>query len=137
MADSLPPLRRRRLLGVIAGLQFVGVGSARARAAPRAAETATRPSASEPFPRKVVLLAAGPDDGRMDRWGRLLAPPLERALPAGCSLQVGTVGGIDGVTGANRFEARVPPDGSTTLLVPGSAALAWLAGDPRAQFDAG
>ena len=30
----------------------------------------------------------------------------------------------------------VVPDGSTALLVPGTAALAWLAGDPRAQFDA-
>ncbi len=46
------------------------------------------------------------------------------------------VGGADGVTGANQFEARVAPDGQTVLLLPGEAALAWLVGDPRARFDA-
>jgi hypothetical protein len=40
------------------------------------------------------------------------------------------------VTGANQFEARATPDGRTALLLPGEAALAWLAGDPRARFDA-
>ncbi|MBO0711579.1 MAG: hypothetical protein J2P47_09925, partial [Acetobacteraceae bacterium] len=44
-------------------------------------------------------------------------------------------GGVDGVTGANQFEARVAPDGTTLLLAPGAAALAWLAGDPRTHFD--
>jgi len=40
------------------------------------------------------------------------------------------------VTAANQFEARIAPDGSTALLLPGSAAMAWLVGDPRARFDA-
>ena len=47
------------------------------------------------------------------------------------------VGGLDGVTGANQFEARGAPDGLTVLLVPGQAVLAWMVGDPRAQFDVG
>jgi hypothetical protein len=45
------------------------------------------------------------------------------------------VGGADGVTAANQFEARTTPDGATALLLPGSAALLWLVGDPRAKFD--
>ena len=47
------------------------------------------------------------------------------------------IGSADGVTGANQFEARGAPDGQTVLLVPGQAAVAWMVGDPRAQFDVG
>jgi hypothetical protein len=58
-------------------------------------------------------------------------------LPPDQTMQIELVGGADGVTAANQFEASAAPDGETALLVSGSAALAWQVGDPRAQFDVG
>lgn len=82
-----------------------------------------------------TLLVAGPPGGRLDRWAELFAPLLGRSMPSRIPMELRNVGGIDGVTGANQFEARGAPDGSIALLVPGSAALSWLAGETRAQFD--
>ena len=82
-----------------------------------------------------TLLVAGPPGGRLDSWAGLFAPLLGRSMPARTPMELQNVGGIDGVTGANQFEALVVPDGGTALLVPGSAALSWLAGETRAQFD--
>ena len=81
------------------------------------------------------LLVAGPEGGRLEVWAERLAPALAQSLAPGQNLRVHTAGGTDGVTGANQFEARITPDGATAMLVPGDAALAWLVGDPRAQFD--
>ena len=89
------------------------------------------------FPEGATLLVAGPEGGPVDSWAGWLAPSLGRALPPGTTLRKDVVGGIDGVTGANQFEARTVPDGGTALLLPGSAAMAWLVGDPRARFDVG
>jgi hypothetical protein len=84
----------------------------------------------------ATLLVAGAEHGRLDRWSALMAPALCRFLPAGTAMRRHLVGGDDGVTGANQFEARATPDGRTVLLAPGAAAMAWLTGDPRAHFDA-
>ena len=89
------------------------------------------------LPEAATLFVAGPPGGRTDRWADLIAPPLGRALQQQAALSRENVGGADGVTGANQFEARAIPDGSTALLVPGSATLAWLCGDGRVKFDAG
>jgi hypothetical protein len=139
MTDPPSARRRRPLLGLIASLPWLALAGA-PLAAPKngtpPAGPALAPEPSEGFPDSALLVAAGPEGGRIDRWARFIARPLERALPPGTLLQATRSGGIDGVTGANKFDARVIPDGSTALLVPGTAALAWLAGDPRAQFDA-
>ena len=89
-------------------------------------------------PPDTTLMVAGPPRGRLDRWADLLLPALDRTLPGAAAMPVArsAVGGADGVTGANQFEARVAPDGDTALLLPGAAATAWLVGDPRARFDA-
>ena len=84
---------------------------------------------------EATLLVAGPDGGRLDRWADLVMPGLAGALPGSGRMTRRTLGGVDGVTGANSFDALVTPDGTTALLAPGSAPLAWLAGDPRAKFD--
>lgn len=84
----------------------------------------------------LTLLVAGPPRGLVDRWAALLAPALARSFPAGTAVEREVAGAADGVTGANQFETQAAPDGGTALLLPGSAALAWLVGDPRAQFDA-
>ncbi|WP_216850847.1 hypothetical protein [Acidisphaera sp. L21] len=94
-------------------------------------------AATAPFADGVTLIVAGPGGGPVDSWAEWLAPSLGKALPPGTQLRKDLVGGIDGVTGANQFEARTVPDGGTALLLPGSAAMAWLVGDPRARFDVG
>ncbi len=90
-----------------------------------------------PFPDMATLLVGGPGGSTPDDWADWLTPGLGRALPPGTVLRKTVVGGADGVTAANQFEARAEPDGSTALLLPGAAALACLTGDPRARFDAG
>lgn len=111
------PLPRRTLLASAAVL------AAGAGAVARAAEQAN-------------LLVAGPDGGWLSAWSATLARPLLHGLPAGSRLSDRPVGGADGVTGANRFEAQFDRDGTRLMLLPGTAALAWLAGDPRVHFDA-
>ncbi|MBN9562850.1 MAG: hypothetical protein J0H14_19310 [Alphaproteobacteria bacterium] len=130
-----PSPGRRRALRLLASLPAIGwAGSALARA-PHGPQFAVASQATL-FPAGASILVAGPDGGELDRWGRVLAPALARYLPQGPAIRVQSAGGADGVTGANQFDARTAPDGTTVLLVPGAAALAWLAGDPRAQFDA-
>ena len=92
-------------------------------------------AAAAPFPDGATLLVGGPGDCPAASWADWLTPGLGRALPPGTALRTAVVGGADGVTAANVFEARTVPDGSTALLLPGSAAMAWLVGDPRARFD--
>ena len=109
---------------------------------PVASPPAGSPPAATGLPEGAGLIIAGPPQGRLDRWADLLVPALGRAMPSAFArpamppLMRSAVGGVDGVTGANQFEARISPDGGTALLLPGSAAMAWLVGDPRAQFDA-
>lgn len=82
-----------------------------------------------------TMLVAGPPNGRLYRWASVIGPAIGRGLPSRTPLDCRAVGGIDGVTGANQFEARAEPDGSTALLVPGSAVVSWMTGESRAQFD--
>ncbi len=135
--QAVPP-GRRRVLQLAVGIALAG-HSGLARAAPRRANTplaGTTLAVTAPPPREgASIMVAGPDGGELERWGRMLAPVLARSMSLGAA-HVSSTGGVDGVTGANQFDARAAPDGSTLLLVPGAAALAWLTGDPRAQFDA-
>ena len=150
--DSSPSADRRRFLFAAASLAGVGARPAAARQALAA------PVSPEGAGSDAGLLVAGPAGGGTDAWAERLGPALARALPqrppqrppqshppsgnppsgtlSGQRLRRETAGGVDGVTGANRFEAQVAPDGNTALVVPGTAALAWLAGDPRARFEA-
>ena len=93
--------------------------------------------AETPFPDGATILVAGPGNGAMDRWARLLRPVLAQSVDPGEAMRQTVGGGADGVTGANQFDTRVVPDGRTVLLAPGESALDWLVGDPRAQFDVG
>jgi len=124
MTATLLNPARRRLLGLMAGLPFTG-------------RHGTASGGAETFPAAATILTAGPEGGDLDRWGQVVQPALARNLPAGTLLRRVCVGGADGVTGANQFDARTEPDGQTALLVPGDAALAWMVGDPRARYDVG
>ncbi len=117
----LKSLTRR---GVVAG--FAACGAAR--------RSWSAPAA---LPSSAALLVAGPVGGQADQWADLLCPALGKSLLKGPALARQNVGGADGVTGANQFDALATPDGSKALLVPGSAALSWLTGDSRVKFDAG
>jgi hypothetical protein len=133
MTDALPSSDRRRLLKLFAALPFAArAGQARAMPTAHAA-----PPADSAFLDNAAILVAGPQGGMLDRWGRVLVPALSRSLPPETALRRTAVGAPDGVTAANQFGARTPPDGETLLLAPGDAALAWLVGDPRAQYDVG
>ena len=92
-------------------------------------------AAARPFD-AATLVVGGLGGGAVDTWADWLSPMLAAALFPGVSLRKDIVGGADGVTAANQFEAWANPDGSTAALLPGAAALAWLSGDPRARFDA-
>jgi len=86
-------------------------------------------------PAGYALLAAGPDGDLISRWADACALALGPGFPGNPVLQVQPVGGLDGVTGANKFDALVVPDGSTAAMFPGAALLAWLTGDSRVHFD--
>lgn len=82
-----------------------------------------------------ALLAAGPDGGQISRWADACALAMSPGFPGGPTLQVQPTGGLDGVTGANKFDALVVPDGSTAAIFPGATLFAWLTGDSRVHFD--
>jgi hypothetical protein len=134
LTTPLPPLARRHILGLMVGPFVLGRRVSARAAAPAPSNTAA--VAAVPFPEGATILVAGPDGGRLGRWGDAVASALDATLPPGTKVRATCTGGIDGVTGANQFEARVAPDGTTVLLVPGAAALDWLVGDQRAHFDA-
>src|SRR5579872_5580489 len=131
----LPKPGRRRLLAMLTALPALA-RTGTSSAAPALAAT-TPPMPAIPFPEGAKLLVAGPRDGGLNRWADALQPALEQSLPPDTSIRRLEIGAADGVTGANQFEVRGVPDGMTVMLVPGQAALAWMAGDPRAQFDVG
>ena len=87
------------------------------------------------FPKHVTLIVAGPAGSRLDSVSKALLPGLQMHLPPDTLIGRDTVGGLDGVTGANQFATDMQADGAAALLVPGAAPLAWLVGDSRVHFD--
>lgn len=83
----------------------------------------------------LSLLAAGPDGALISRWADACALALGPGFPGSPALLAQPTGGLDGVTGANKFDALVVPDGSTAAMFPGATLIAWLTGDSRVHFD--
>jgi hypothetical protein len=81
------------------------------------------------------LLVAGPAGEQTDRWANAWGLALSSGFPGGPNLLTQPVGGLDGVTGGNRLDALVVPDGKTAAMLPGVSLVAWLTGDPRVHFD--
>jgi len=90
---------------------------------------------ADPAAPPVSLLIAGPNGGQTDRWGNACALALSPCLPGAPSINIQNVGGLDGVSGANQFDALVVPDGKTAAVLPGAALIAYLTGDSRVHFD--
>ena len=83
----------------------------------------------------LFLLVAGPDGEQTSRWGNACALAMSAGFPGGPKLIPDPEGGLDGVTGANRLDALVMPDGKTAAILPGAALIAWMTGDSRVHFD--
>jgi hypothetical protein len=81
------------------------------------------------------LLVAGPDGEQTSRWGDACALAMSAGFPGAPNIIAQPDGGLDGVTGANRLDALVVPDGRTAAILPGAALIAWMIGDPRVHFD--
>ncbi|HQT62976.1 MAG: hypothetical protein B7Z75_10440 [Acidocella sp. 20-57-95] len=81
------------------------------------------------------LLVAGPDGEQTSRWANAVALAMSAGFPGSPNILTQPVGGLDGVTGANRLDALVEPDGKTAAILPGAALIAWLTGDSRVHFD--
>jgi hypothetical protein len=128
MGIAEAPSRRHALRLILGSCGAAALGSG------TTVRTATARAAG-PFPNGATVLVAGTQGGPLDRWAGVLLPGLARALPPHTRITKETAIGGDGVTGANQFTARAVPDGTTALLVPGAAAIAWLVGDPRVHFD--
>ncbi|MCF3945874.1 MULTISPECIES: hypothetical protein [Acidiphilium] len=126
-------MRRRALLRVI-GAGLAGSAMVRPGFAGSPAIIADQDGGSRA---RYNILVGGPHGGRMDRWARASALGMRTALSAHAPIQLRTVGGQDGVTGANRLQTLVVPNGQTAAILPGEASIAFLAGDPRVHFQPG
>jgi len=83
----------------------------------------------------LSLLVAGPDGEQTSRWGNACALAMSAGFPGTPSVICDAEGGLDGVTGANRLDALVMPDGRTAAILPGASLIAWMTGDSRVHFD--
>jgi hypothetical protein len=117
---SVQSMKRRQILGGLAA-SLVPFGFAAAQ---------TRIGAPP-----LTMLVAGPEGDGTSRWGDAFALAMEGSFPGDPVIRTNPVGGLDGVTGANQFDALVVPDGRTAAMLPGATLNAWLIGDSRVHFD--
>lgn len=115
-------MQKRQLLGLMAGIALQPAASL---LLPRAARAGA----------ELSLLAAGPEGDQISRWADACALALGPGFPGDPTLRTQPTGGLNGVTGANRFDALVAADGSTAGMFPGATMLTWLTGDSRVHYD--
>lgn len=130
-----PLASRRAVLGLLGqGLTMLG-GAAAAGLVARRAEAAEPGFDDKVFDRGVTILSSGPAYGYIAGWAKLLTPQMLKALPPNTPASFQAMGGPDGVTVCNAFGARMDPDGSTLMVAPGAALIAWMEGDSRVKYD--
>ncbi|MDE2239734.1 MAG: hypothetical protein KGJ73_07360 [Rhodospirillales bacterium] len=115
-------MNRRHMLGTLAASALLP-GLARGQ------------TAAQPAPGPMTLLVAGPNGGQTSRWGNAFALAISDVYPGTPNIVPQPVGGLDGVTGANRLDALLVPDGRSAAILPGAALIAYLTGDARVHFD--
>ena len=139
---NLPRLERRTLFSLAGASLLSGPGSVKLSSATATAGQSSDPNLASPPTLGAQMRAsgpalnvAGPRESELAAWARLLAAPLAAGLMQGGRLDLHYGGGIDGVTGANQFDARAEPDGREALLFPGSVMSGWLTGGRPVRFD--
>ena len=83
----------------------------------------------------MSLMVAGPQGGQTSRWGDALALALSPGFPGAPTIITSSVGGLDGVTGANQLDTLMVPDGNSAAILPGATLTAYLLGDVRTHYD--
>lgn len=83
----------------------------------------------------MTLLVGGPNEGQTSRWGNVFALAIATAFPGLPNIITTPVGGLDGVTGANRVDTLMVPDGCSAAILPGMTLMAYLMGDERVHYD--
>lgn len=134
MRDMRVLMPRRRLL------RRLGVAALGGCTMPRSGLAATPlvvASTAAEIGRRYNMVVGGPRGGRTDRWARAVARGMEDVSSPGLKIILRQVGGHDGVTGANRLQSLVVPDGKTSAMLPNEAVIAFLTGDPRVHFQPG
>ncbi|MGC9270899.1 hypothetical protein [Acidiphilium sp.] len=124
------PLRRRIFL------QSCGVGVVMLRSSVAETPMVVAGQVEAPGP-SYNILVCGPRGGQTDRWARAVRQGLGHSLSPNRPIGLRSVGGQDGVTGANRLQTLVVPDGQTAAMLPSEAVIAFLTGDPRVHFQPG
>lgn len=127
MRGRADAVSRRGLCRLLAGGVLLGPMSTGVPAPTRLATGMAEPK------HRPALVVASPAQGALASWAHRLQRPFSDVLGRPPALSF--AGGTDGVTGANQFMARVPPDGEQALFYPGSVAAAWLAGDSLLRAD--
>jgi hypothetical protein len=84
---------------------------------------------------RLTLLVGGPDGEQTSRWGDACALAMAGSFPGDPQIVTQTIGGWDGLAGANRLDALVIPDGKTAAILPGGVLIAFLTGDSRVHYD--
>nr|WP_306266092.1 hypothetical protein [Pararhizobium sp. IMCC3301] len=83
---------------------------------------------------RIELIVPFKAGGATDVYGRFFAGKLSEHLPGNPTVIVSNIPGAGGMPGANQFEARAEPDGTTLIAMTVSTQLNWLFEDPAAQF---
>lgn len=81
------------------------------------------------------LLVAGPHGGQTYRWGAAFATAMSPGFSSAPEIFISSIGGLDGVTGANQLDTLMIPDGSSAAILPGATLTAYLVQDVRVHYD--
>lgn len=128
-------MKRRTVLGGLGVVLAAQRGVLPASAA--SSDTPLIPSAGRSLSDRQAaykILVGGLPGGLTDRWARTVALAAQDVLSPHTPVRVQTIGGRDGVTGANRLQGMVASDGRVSGMLPGEMAIAFLTGDPRVHF---
>ena len=75
------------------------------------------------------------EGGGSDTWARFYAPQIAGNLPGGPAIAVKNIPGGGSTKGANQFQSRAKPDGTTILGTSGSTQFPYLLGDRRVRYE--
>lgn len=130
-------MKRRAMLGglgALAGAAVLGPAHAAIDSVPPVSPGAATANTADST---YKIIVGGLPGGQTDRWARAVALGMQHTLSPNAPVSVRTIGGRDGVTGANRLQTMVASDGQTAAMLPGEAVVAFLTGDARVHFQPG